>query len=139
MKKFLFLLLFIIATTSLNAQNCEIKVKKGPVVSGFIVGLENGSVYFTTEGDNQKQEIKIKDIDEIEFSGGVYYHFEEDGSLKASAGYLPKSKYEVVTAKAGEYTLHGKPYKGPVIISDFKPALAGTNTMEIKGVLVKVK
>ncbi len=138
MKKFLFLLFFMIATTSLNAQNCEIRLKDSHSIYGYLVGLENGSVYYTQKGNDQKQEIKIKDIEEIAFRG-VVYKFEEDGFYKVNPGFLPKSKYQVVSAKAGEYTLHGKPYKGPVIISEFKPYLAGKDFSDVKGVLVKVK
>lgn len=138
MKKYLFLLFFIIATTSLNAQNCEIRLKDSPSVSGYLVGLENGSVYYTQEGNDQKQEIKIKDIEEIAFDGVVYV-FDENGQYRVRAGFLPKSKYEVVTAKAGEYTLHGKPYKGPVIITYLDRYLAGKDYSDIKGILVKVK
>lgn len=138
MKKLFVLIIFVMAASSMRAQDCEIRLKNDTHIDGFLVGLENGNVYYTVADNEQKHEIKISEINEIAFSAAVYV-FNENGQYKVRAGFLPKSKYEVVTAKEGEYTLHGKPYKGPVIITYLERYLAGSDYDKVEGVLVKVK
>ena len=51
---------------------------------------------------------------------------------------MPKSKYSVKNIDTGKYTLHGKPYKGPVITDYLGRIYAGDSWSTIKGVLVEI-
>lgn len=53
--------------------------------------------------------------------------------------YLPKSKYNVIAAKPGEFTLNGEQYTGPVIVTFREEYYAGSAPDNVKGQLVKVE
>ena len=51
--------------------------------------------------------------------------------------YLPKSKYTVLVAKAGEFSLDGKEYLGPVVVTYKSEYYAGTSPSTVTGKLAK--
>ena len=129
------------ASFSAKAQSGTITLKDGDRIPCFVVGIDKDNVFFTIEGEQQKQSVKIVDIDNIDFTEGTYT-FDENNKLTVEprSFYLPKSKYRVENVGTGTYTLHGKPYKGPVLITYLDYAYAGKEyPYGLSGILVKVK
>lgn len=143
MEKLIIGLLSLLATSfSLCAQNGTLysNNNESSPVHCFVIAIDGDNVYYTIEGSDEKQTIKIEDIAEIVFPEGTYT-FDEGKKviLKKSSNYLPKSKYEVINVGTGKYTLHGKPYKGPVVVTYNGYAYAGEDFYKATGILVKIK
>lgn len=51
--------------------------------------------------------------------------------------YLPKSKYSIIVAKPGQYTLNGKEYVGPVLVDYRGKTYAGSDPSNIKGEVIR--
>ena len=142
MKKVLLIVSFLLCFgLYVNAQQASIHLKNGwSSIDCFITGYDEDSVIYTKEGEEGSFSTLKKDIDEIEFNHG-FMTFTEEGEMKfRSAGFAPQSWWETSTVDYGKFTLHGRPYKGPVLYNTHtKVYYAGTNWVDAQGILVPVK
>ena len=120
------------------AQEGTIHLKNYSTISCFVTGYEDGSVLFDI--DDESCSVNISDVESISFDGGAITFDSNNNPVfkKTGGGYLPASKYSVKNVNYGEYTLNGKPYKGPILTTYLNQVFAGDSPSNIIGIPVKI-
>ena len=140
MKKVLLIVSFLFCFgLYVNAQKATLNLHSASSIECFITGYDTDSVFYTKEGEEGSFSTLKKDIDEIEFRFG-HMTFTEDGEIKFKTGFAPKSWWDTSSVDYGKFTLHGKPYKGPVLYNNHMDIYyAGTSWVDVQGELVPVE
>ena len=139
MKRIIIVLFFLVLGLCSKAQNAEIICRESSDFKCFVTHYDKDNVYYTLENDDKTHSIPKSEVEKILFRYSSMT-FTEDGEIKFRANFLPGSKWKASTVDYGKFTLHGKPYKGPVCIHTILDLyFAGSTWSELQGLLVPIE